>query len=169
MTKTVVFLGAGASKAFGLPLTGEILPRLLTRLMSKTSPDQPLFGGDNVDQSELKRCFRAILPGLRFASGSKGQSDRPGTLPLITDVLSAIDHFLISANGPSPGFTLSRLARARTLLERAVFELWCAMRAPMLYIWRECRTTYVVNGITPPNSGSSRGGLRINTPNSNVP
>jgi hypothetical protein len=26
MTKTVVFLGAGASKAFGLPLTGENTP-----------------------------------------------------------------------------------------------------------------------------------------------
>jgi hypothetical protein len=123
MTKTVVFLGAGASKAFGLPLTGEILPMLLTRLMSKTSSDQPLFGGDNVDQSELRRCLRVILPGLRFVSGSKGRSARPGTLPLITDVLSAIDHFLISANAPGPGFTLYRLARARTLLERAVFEL----------------------------------------------
>ena len=32
MQETVVFLGAGASKAIGLPLTNEILPAVLTRL-----------------------------------------------------------------------------------------------------------------------------------------
>lgn len=105
MSKTVVFLGAGASKALGLPLTGEILPQLLSRLSTETSRDSPLFGGDKDDQSELKDCLRAILPGLKFASGPKDQDAQSGTLPLITDVLSAIDHFLISANAPGPGFT----------------------------------------------------------------
>jgi len=68
-----------------------------------------------------------ILPGLKFASG---RGARSGTLPLITDVLSAIDHFLISGNAPSPDFTLSRLARVRTLLERALFELLVRNESP---------------------------------------
>jgi NAD-dependent SIR2 family protein deacetylase len=123
MTKTMVFLGAGASKALGLPLTGDILPQLLSRLSSEKSPDPPLFGGDKDDQRELKHCLRVILPGLKFASGPKDHGAQSDTLPSITDVLSAIDYFLVSANAPSPDFTLSRLARARTLLERAVFEL----------------------------------------------
>jgi hypothetical protein len=64
MTKTVVFLEAGASKGLGLPVTRDILPELITRLTSKTSADSnSLFGGDDVSQGQLKRCLYASLPG----------------------------------------------------------------------------------------------------------
>jgi hypothetical protein len=38
MSRTVVFLGTGASKALDLPLTNEIFPRLLERLMPSRRP-----------------------------------------------------------------------------------------------------------------------------------
>jgi len=44
MSRTVIFLGAGASKALGLPITREIFPMLLDRLMSQPPGDKPLFG-----------------------------------------------------------------------------------------------------------------------------
>src|SRR6516162_451291 len=127
MTKTWYFSAPALQKHSACRSLEKILPQLLTRLSGKRSPDQPLFGGDKVDQRALKRCLRVILPGLKFASG---RGARSGTLPLITDVLSAIDHFLISGNAPSPDFTLSRLARVRTLLERALFELLVRNESP---------------------------------------
>ena len=57
MSRTVIFLGAGASKALGLPITREIFPMLLDRLMSQPPGDKPLFGGDTADQKCLKRCL----------------------------------------------------------------------------------------------------------------
>ena len=36
MMKTAVFMGAGASKAFGYPLTNEILPAIRDKLRYKT-------------------------------------------------------------------------------------------------------------------------------------
>jgi hypothetical protein len=68
MSRTVIFLGAGASKALGLPITREIFPMLLDRLMSQPPGDKPLFGGDTADQKCLKRCLDGILPGLNGAT-----------------------------------------------------------------------------------------------------
>jgi NAD-dependent SIR2 family protein deacetylase len=116
MSKTVVFLGAGASRPFGLPLTREIFPKVLRRLKSKA-----LFGRNRVDQARLKRCLQAILPGLGETAGDAKESDE--LLPPITDVLSTLDYFLVTSNAPRRGLTLSELSRARLLLERALFEL----------------------------------------------
>jgi hypothetical protein len=65
LSNTAVFLVAGASKALGLPITKDIFPMLLERLMTKPAGVEPLFLGDPVDQERLKRCLYAILPGLR--------------------------------------------------------------------------------------------------------
>ena len=45
-------------------------------------------------------------------------------------MLSAVDYLLLSANAPGSDFTLSELARARMLLERAVFELLVRNESP---------------------------------------
>jgi NAD-dependent SIR2 family protein deacetylase len=132
MGKTVIFLGAGASKALGLPLTNEILPALLERLVLEPPEGEPLFGGDPDDQQLLKRCLGAILPGLGgIPAGPKEKRDawRDG-LPLITDVLSAVDYLLLSENAPDPDFSRQELARARVLLERALFELLVRNESP---------------------------------------
>jgi hypothetical protein len=124
LSNTAVFLGAGASKALGLPITKDIFPMLLERLMTKATGVQPLFLGDPVDQERLKRCLYAILPGLSdLAAAPENRDTWIESLPLITDVLSAVDYSLLTANAPDPDFALSELAQARTLLERAIFEL----------------------------------------------
>lgn len=119
MEETVVFLGAGASKAMGLPLTNEILPAVLTRLRDKS-----LFSGDYDDIEHLRQCLSAVLPGLDEMMKLVSDAEllqKP--VPPITDLLSSIDFLLRSANVPMPQFELEGLSRGRTLLERAIFEL----------------------------------------------
>ena len=125
MGKTVVFLGAGSSKALGLPLTQDILPMLVDRLTKPADAGEPpLFGGDEEDRKRLRRCLETILPGLdEFIRGTSDPRVRRDALPMITDVLSALDYFLLSANAPSPDFSIPDLVRARSLVERAIFEL----------------------------------------------
>jgi hypothetical protein len=131
MSRTAIFLGAGASKPLGLPITKDIFPKLLERLNSKPPSEEPLFGGNAIDQKRLKRCLEAILPGLSdFSTASQSRDAWSDKLPPITDVLSAVDYFLLSENAPSSDYTLSELAQARLLLERAVFELLVRNESP---------------------------------------
>jgi hypothetical protein len=124
MSRTVVFLGAGASRALDLPLTNEIFPRLLEKLMPEPTAWPPLFRDDQDARECLRRCLAAFLPGLsEVISGSQDRAPWEKLLPPITDVLSTLDHALLSGNSPGPDFTSFEIATARTLLERAVFEL----------------------------------------------
>lgn len=114
--ETVVFLGAGASRALGLPLTDDILPGILRGLDRKT-----LFGDDFASRASLQRCLTALLPGLKLdVAPVAGGSTK--LLPPITDVISTIDHLLQTSNSPVPDLVLPDLLRGRTLLERAIFE-----------------------------------------------
>jgi hypothetical protein len=127
MSRTVVFLGAGASKALGLPLTNEILPALLERLKAQAPDGRELFGGSQQAAEHLTRCLEAILPGLRgLLAGSDDHGRWTASLPPITDILSAIDYSLLSGNSPGAGLTLRDLEQSRRLLERAIFELLSA-------------------------------------------
>src|SRR4051794_12270508 len=124
MVRTVVFLGAGASKALGLPLTNEILPSLLGRLAIHSPDHGELFRGNRRAADHLNRCLEAILPGLRdFLTDSRDRGRWEESLPPITDVLSAIDYFLLSGNLPGAGLTPHDVDRSRRLLERGIFEL----------------------------------------------
>ena len=58
MSRTVIFLGAGASKGLGLPLTNEIFPSIVEQLLDE-SGQEVLFGGDIAIQERLKRCLSA--------------------------------------------------------------------------------------------------------------
>jgi hypothetical protein len=123
--RTVLFLGAGASKALGYPVTSEILARILERLDSNV----PLFSYLNViyaltgehalvneagflpDASKvLKDELTALMPGVLSNPGSAQ----------ITELLSLIDHLIVTGNCALPGFPRERLARLRLLVERAV-------------------------------------------------
>lgn len=123
--RTVLFLGAGASRALGYPVTSEILARILERLDSK----QPLFTYLNVihaltgehasvnkagflpDATKvLKAELTQLLPGI--LSGARTAQ--------ITEVLSLLDHLIVTGSCALPGFPRERLARLRLLLERAV-------------------------------------------------
>lgn len=104
--RLAVFVGAGASRACGYPVTADILPAILERIESGA------FGDEHVDArlADLRRVLRRIVPRARV-----------GQMSSITDVLSVIDHCLESgeelfARTPS---SLS-LREVRWLLERAM-------------------------------------------------
>lgn len=107
-----VFLGAGASKAFGYPLTTEILPKIQKRLRKGN-----LFGSGKNDRkanAELGEYF-----GLLFAGwGRKGIETPP-----VTDVLSLLDYAQVSTTAPINGLPPESIARFRKLLERAIFRV----------------------------------------------
>src|ERR1035438_2945410 len=120
-TTSVVFIGAGASKSLGLPLTNEIFGEVLNGISTGT-----LFEGGIPEALEnrqaLKGLFDALLPGAA------------GAAPFITDLLSMLDHAMLQANalalepqqlGPqSIAYQSSKdLVKLRTLLERGIYEV----------------------------------------------
>jgi NAD-dependent SIR2 family protein deacetylase len=114
MTTTALFLGAGASRAFGFPLTKDLLPTILKELESKDL-FKGFSGGESAMQ-DLQRGLELLLPGLARSRDS---------LPLITDVLSLLDYSLSAPAALSPRTSLTGLAELRVLLERAIASaLW---------------------------------------------
>jgi len=112
--RVALFLGAGASKTFGLPLTSEIFGQLLIRCK-----DHTLFkSSSNPEQScsQLLDSLGKLLPGLNNARIQ---------LPLITDVISLIDYSLSVSVIPITGMNRSQLQEFRDLLAQAVAEIVC--------------------------------------------
>jgi NAD-dependent SIR2 family protein deacetylase len=114
--RIVLFLGAGSSKAIGLPLTAEILPEILRRLRE----DAGLFDKRNPlgykKDTDLKKLFALLTPGIFETS--------PGDIPLITDVLSIIDHISFQSNTLWPNKRkVNDIAYFRELLEEAIFQM----------------------------------------------
>jgi NAD-dependent SIR2 family protein deacetylase len=110
--RVVIFLGAGASKPLGFPLTGEILPEIVRRL-----DREDLFRGSAVnveDCRKLRRYLETLMPGLVRDDVS---------LPLITDVLSLTDQLLVGGHTALPMQTQEELVAARVLLERSIFRV----------------------------------------------
>ncbi|HWA25981.1 MAG TPA: hypothetical protein VG734_09985 [Lacunisphaera sp.] len=119
--KTALFLGAGASKAFGYPLTSELLPRILQRLK-----DGILFNGANTrgQNEEDREWFRTSLfwffPGL--ADSVKAQQTPDAVLGVgITDLLTLVDRALLYGESRA-GMSPEEIGRFRDLLERAIYE-----------------------------------------------
>src|SRR5690242_18284684 len=113
----VVFLGAGASAPFGFPLTRGILPWVLKSISNKT-----LFGNERKRRVELAKLIKVIMPGLRRWQAQTSPPEKWNGLPLITDVLSLIDHLALNSNAASASLSAETLTRLRKLLERAIFE-----------------------------------------------
>jgi hypothetical protein len=108
-----LFLGAGASKAFGYPLTSEILPLIRRGLAAST-----LFGSTPSDEQQrirLHTLLKSVLPGMDNVSDAN--------LPIITDILSLIDYSILSASVASVREPRHELLHLRKLLERAIVEI----------------------------------------------
>lgn len=119
---TSVFLGAGASKAFGYPLTTELLPRILQQIDAGT-----LFEGVNPgdhndrDRAWFRLGLTRFFPGLE----SVRQDHRSVAAPLgigVTDLLTLVDRAL-QVGESRAGMSPEQLSRFRHLLERAIYEV----------------------------------------------
>jgi hypothetical protein len=115
MHRTAVFTGAGASKAFGYPLTGELFPRVRERLTAKTAFDRTAWIGRLPNKArknaELLQFLSGLLPGF---------NDPRIEPPPITDILSLVDYSLLASTAPIPSRTAKDLLRFRLLLEEAI-------------------------------------------------
>jgi hypothetical protein len=110
--QTALFLGAGASAAFGYPVTNELLPRIIAGARRET-----LFGYGKRDRRECKlllSSLEALFPGIA----------RDVPPPSITDVLSLLDHSIAASSTPLRAGGLAELQTVRRLLERGIFEVF---------------------------------------------
>lgn len=118
-----MFLGAGASKTFGWPLTNELLPIILDGLIQGD-----LFEDDRInteaenaaDRDLLKKTLVALCPGMVLSR--KFLRDCKDRLPLVTSLLSMLDFSLSAGHSIVSGLTPEELKDARILLERAIYE-----------------------------------------------
>lgn len=110
--RVAIFLGAGASKAFGYPLTGELLPDLLKYLEDGTLESWD-YSKDERDL--LSRGLGELLPGLRTIPRNE--------LPLITDVLTLIDHSMATATSVLARWRTEDVLRLRGLIERVIADM----------------------------------------------
>jgi hypothetical protein len=111
-TSRVLFLGAGASKVFGYPLTSGILPYIRAGLEDGSL--LPLESNPKRERAKMKRLrehLETLLPAF---------FDDDIELPLITDVLSLIDLLLTTGEVAVPMLSTEEMEDLRTLLEEAI-------------------------------------------------
>lgn len=120
MTNIVYFLGAGFSRNFGYPLTGEIMPKIINDLRcndlfqlenKKTNKDLKL-------ESDLLKFIYLLYPGLKDSKLRDSKS-----IPSIVEVLSFVDHCCFYNIPPHPKLDRVNLKYFQELLNRAVGEL----------------------------------------------
>jgi hypothetical protein len=112
--RIVLFLGAGASAAFGYPITSRLFPSIRQGLLSKTL--FPLESNERRERAKMRRLtghLERLLPAVW---------DESIELPLITDVLSLVDLLLTTGETAVPMMTTADLEDFRTLLEEAVIQ-----------------------------------------------
>lgn len=121
--KIAVFLGAGASRTFGWPLTSELLPIILHGLIH-----QDLFEDRRVnttaqnkeDRELLQQALVSLCPGLELTD--KFLEINRQRLPLVTSLLSMLDFSLGAGHALISGLTPEKMKDAKMLLERAIYE-----------------------------------------------
>ena len=113
-----VFLGAGASRTFGWPLTNQLLPTILDGIVEKDLFKDIRINTrkeDRIDRELLAKALKALCPGIRFTRAflTKNQN----RLPLVTSLLSVLDYSLSSGqslvSGLSPDEIKNRTDTAR--------------------------------------------------------
>jgi NAD-dependent SIR2 family protein deacetylase len=108
--RAIVFVGAGASRACGYPVTADILPRVIASLengefLSGKMFDEPI----QKHAKPLVHMLRLLVP------------QTSGYVPQITEVLSILDHCIASGEELFPeSRDVLKLSDARWLLERAM-------------------------------------------------
>lgn len=113
-TRTVLFLGAGSSAAFGLPVTSAIFPDIRKGLLSRKL--FPLESNPKRERAKMNR-LRGYLGKFFPAVFEEGVE-----LPLITDVLSLIDLFLSTGEIGIPKVSSDDMEDFRALLVQAIVE-----------------------------------------------
>ena len=122
MDKNIVyFLGAGCSKNFGYPLTGEIMPEILQNLYKKDlfKLNATKTALEKRHEEELIKFIGFLYPGLT----EKNLRVRKQGIPSIIEVLSMVDHLCFYNIPPHPALNEEKLSHFRYLLNRAVAEL----------------------------------------------
>jgi NAD-dependent SIR2 family protein deacetylase len=108
MAGTVLFLGAGATKSCGGPLTSEILPHMVR---SRAAGDVQLAAGHATLVADfLERQFHVVA--------TSPDAHYPG-LPLL---LSLIDTALDRRQGLAPDWNIARMTELREAVEFAIFD-----------------------------------------------
>jgi hypothetical protein len=110
--RTVIFTGAGASAAFGYPITRELLPSIRKSLIAGDA-----FEGiepSKQKNQDLRKFLGQMLPGFEKVAAKH--------LPLITDVMSLVDISLHQGSALIPRRTQQDMAYFRRLLEEAIFH-----------------------------------------------
>jgi len=118
-----VFLGAGSSKAFGWPLTKELLPLILNGLEHKTLFKDSRVNDEAANEADrqlLRTTLSALCPGVEFVTDFLTQNKQK--LPLVTSLLSMLDYSLNANQALVLGLTPEKIRDARTLLERSIYE-----------------------------------------------
>ena len=114
--QAAVFTGAGASKPLNYPLTKELLPIIRKKLRDRTLFDDEAINGrsrNTKDRKKLERLVYGLLPGLDKANDQD--------LPLITELLSIVDHSIQTSSALIPGLDTGDMVEFRRLLEYAIF------------------------------------------------
>jgi len=112
MKRTAIFTGAGASAAFGYPMTRDLLPNIRKALRSGSA-----FEGiepSKKKNDDLRRLLSEMLPGFETIEASQ--------LPLITDVMSLVDISLQQGLALIPRRSQQEMTYFRRLLEEAIFH-----------------------------------------------
>lgn len=117
----VYFLGAGCSKNFGYPLTGEIMPEVLKNLFDKNlfRLHKKKSAKEKLQEKHLKYFLELLYPGLKKIDLEKEQMQ----IPSIVEVLSFVEHLCFYNIPPHPELDEENLLYLRYLLNRAVAEL----------------------------------------------
>jgi hypothetical protein len=102
-----VFLGAGASKPFGYPITRELMLKIFQRVRMRPK------GKKRFPQLKLHEFLVRLLPGER---ASKER------VPMVTGVLSLLDHALATGQVLLPGSSLKETREVRELLEHELIQ-----------------------------------------------
>ena len=104
--RIAVFLGAGAARPFGYPLSSALLDDIVGHL------GDPRFVRSG--RRTLENYLFQLLPG---------ESRKRKNLPPVTSLLSLLDYSLTSGQSMLPRESADETRRARQLLERAILEV----------------------------------------------
>lgn len=119
--KAVYFLGAGASKNFGFPLTYEIMPQIISGLKAGHLFNHSAANASHAvdEQALLLQYIYLLYPGL----GDVDETATPERIPNITEILSLVDHCCFYNIPPHPSLSDNALRQFNSLLNRAIGEL----------------------------------------------
>jgi NAD-dependent SIR2 family protein deacetylase len=102
-----VFLGAGASKPFGYPITRELMLKIFQHIRRVQK------GRQKNAQRRLHEFLVRLLPGERASEA---------LVPMVTSVLSLLDHALATGQVLLPESSLEETREARETLERELIR-----------------------------------------------